>query len=161
MTAGLWDYALALYARPGVAAGCLALQDAHGIDVPLMLAAIWAGSRGIPLDAAGIAALRQAVAPWQAQVVHPLRAVRRGLKLGPPPAPDAATEALRQAIAAAELEAERIELRVLEAALAPRPAQADTLRIRENLAALLAGHGLGPDTARAEIAAIAEQAAGM
>jgi len=46
--------------------------------------------------------------------VRPLRSVRRRLKSGPPPAPNAISEALRARVESVELEAERIELAILE-----------------------------------------------
>ena len=37
-----WAFALALYARPGVAEACLTLQNEAGVDVMLLLVAIFA-----------------------------------------------------------------------------------------------------------------------
>ena len=48
----LWDFAVRLYAEPGVGEACLALQDRFGVDVPLLLWAAWLG------DGADEAALR-------------------------------------------------------------------------------------------------------
>lgn len=112
---GLWDYAVALYARPGVAEACLALQDDHGVDVPCLLFAAWAGAaRGIALDAASAAEAVALTAGWQRAVVAPLRDVRRRLKDAPQSHP-AGAEVLRGQVKAAELEAERIELAALGA----------------------------------------------
>ena len=41
-----WDFSLEIYAKPGVAQACLALQDECGADVNLLLFCCWAG----PLD---------------------------------------------------------------------------------------------------------------
>jgi len=108
----LWDYANALYAKPGVAEACLALQDRRNADVNVLLYCCWHATtgRGRLVDE-DLHALLHAVRDWRSEVVEPLRAVRRHMK--PDPRPDA--QALRERIKAAELEAERIELGMLEA----------------------------------------------
>ena len=115
MTAGvgaaLWDFALRVYTTEGVAPACLALQDEDGIDVNVLLFSAWAGAeRGLALERQELQRLVREVAPWQHEVVQPLRAVRRRLKEGPPPTPDERTAALRKRIQEVEIEAERIEL---------------------------------------------------
>ncbi|MFV3076458.1 TIGR02444 family protein [Niveispirillum fermenti] len=110
----LWPFSLAVYAGPDVAAACLLAQDEHGADVNLLLWAAWLGARGHVLTPVELSAARHATAPWRQDVVQPLRALRRRLKSGPAPAPeDAATQALRAQVKAAELEAERIQQTVL------------------------------------------------
>jgi hypothetical protein len=60
---GLWPFALGFYARPGVAAALIALQDNAGVDVDLVLFAMWLGlSGGGRLDAPGLAAAAGACA---------------------------------------------------------------------------------------------------
>jgi uncharacterized protein (TIGR02444 family) len=108
---GLWDWALTAYARPGVAAICLALQDGHDQNVPLLLAAAWAASEGRTLDLDRAVAVARA---WEADVVGPLRSARRGLKISQSPIPDSGREALRETVKAVELEAERLLLAALE-----------------------------------------------
>lgn len=39
-----WQFSLAVYAAPGVEAECLALQEALGIDVNLLLFFVWLGA---------------------------------------------------------------------------------------------------------------------
>lgn len=73
-------HAHAVYARPCAAPVCLAVQDRFGADVPLILALHYAGATGRQLDRHGIAALDDALAGWRAQVVRPLRALRRQLR---------------------------------------------------------------------------------
>jgi uncharacterized protein (TIGR02444 family) len=107
----LWDWALTAYAKPGVAPVCLALQDGHGQNVPLLLAAAWAASEGRALDLDRAVALAGA---WEADVVGPLRGARRGLKVSRGPIPDSGREALRETVKAVELEAERLLLAALE-----------------------------------------------
>jgi uncharacterized protein (TIGR02444 family) len=111
----LWTFAVSLYAAPDVAAACLGLQDRHGCDVNVLLFAAWMGAvRHRTLTPAELAEAAAAVRDWHTEIVDPLRYVRRRLKSGPAPAPDQASEALRTRIKAIEIEAERIELAVLE-----------------------------------------------
>ncbi|QJE72302.1 TIGR02444 family protein [Aerophototrophica crusticola] len=136
-TPTLWTFSLTVYAHPGVAEACLHAQDALGQDVNLLLWAAWVGAaHGHGLSGGEVAAARAAVAPWSESVVLPLRALRRGLKAGPPPAPSPATDALRERVKALELEAERIEQDVLSAhpaVLRPGPVRAAALRANVGL----------------------------
>jgi uncharacterized protein (TIGR02444 family) len=98
----LWRFSLALYARPGVAGALLALQDRAGIDVNLVLFALWFGAtRGRRLDAAALAAAETAMAPLG--LVPTLRGLRRELKTST----DRDVQALRRRVLALELSAER------------------------------------------------------
>ena len=111
----LWTFAVTLYAVPGVAEACLGLQDRHGCDVNVLLFAAWMGAvRRRTLTLAELAEAAAAVRDWHTEIVGPLRDARRRLKSGPAPAPNDASEALRTRIKAIEIEAERIELAVLE-----------------------------------------------
>jgi uncharacterized protein (TIGR02444 family) len=111
----LWAFAVDLYTAPGVAAACLGLQDQHGCDVNLLLFAAWMGAvRHRTMTPAEISEAAAAVEDWHAEIVRPLRGVRRRLKSGPPSAPEGASEALRTRLKAIEIEAERIELTALE-----------------------------------------------
>lgn len=107
-----WEFSQDLYGRPGVAEACLALQDRRGLDVNLLLFCCWTGVRGQALTAGELGRRIDAVGPWQDRVVKPLRAARRWLK-EQQTAPAQAAEALRQAIKAQELEAERLEQSIL------------------------------------------------
>lgn len=112
----LWDFSLTVYARPGVPVACLDLQDRRGQDVNLLLFAAWAGlACGVRLTAAELERIDSTVAPWRAEVVRPLRAVRRRVKGEDP--------ALYDRLKAAELAAERVQQDRLFAAsgLVPRP----------------------------------------
>ena len=73
--APLWDFALALYARPGVEAACLHLQDDAGVDVTELLWRCWLYRHGLATGEAP-----EAVRRWQAEVTAPLRRLRRALK---------------------------------------------------------------------------------
>jgi uncharacterized protein (TIGR02444 family) len=113
----LWDYAVALYAVPGVAPACLALQDRRGADVNLLLLACWLGATGRDPGAQRLAAARERGEAWQEELVRPLRQARRLLKdvlptlAGPLRSRLAMT---RTDLAAAELALERGELLLLE-----------------------------------------------
>ena len=115
-----WVFAVALYGRPGVQAQLLRWQDNDGANVNLALLCVWAGRRGRGLDASDLRVARSAMAGWNAGVTGTLRSLRRRLKAdwrGLACDVDPA----RQAILAAELEAERAEQHLMLAALAPWP----------------------------------------
>jgi uncharacterized protein (TIGR02444 family) len=116
---GLWPFALGFYARPGVAAALIALQDNAGVDVDLVLFAMWLGlSGGGRLDAPGLAAAAGAVRPIRTLVIEPLRALRRDLKS----AADADVQRLRERIKALEVDAEKAALDRLAARFGRRDA---------------------------------------
>ncbi len=124
----LWDWAMEVYRRPGAEAAFLELQDEHGQCVPYLLWALWA--------AAPPEALRQGAAiarPWQAAAIEPLRAARRAAKTPFLGVDDTGREALRVAIKADELQAERLLLEALEAF--HRPAAKVRREPRDQLAA--------------------------
>ncbi|MGH8448653.1 TIGR02444 family protein [Pseudomonas sp.] len=104
MCADLWSFALSTYARPGVEAACLRLQE-QGADVCLLLCGAWLEQRGIVVSAERIRALKQIAGPWQAQVVEPLRQVRMQWRVLAQQDKPLAT--LRERIKVLELEAER------------------------------------------------------
>jgi uncharacterized protein (TIGR02444 family) len=113
-----WRFSLAIYRMDGVPPACLALQDGHGLDVNLMLFALWLASQGRALSPDDISDADSAVMEWRSEAVVALRRVRRYLR-SPPDAFDAkATSALRDRIKAVELEAERLQQ---EALFALRP----------------------------------------
>lgn len=128
MTA-LWEAVCARYAEPGVRAVCLDLQDAAGVDVPLLLAVAVLAGRGVALDDGRLDALQRACAPWQRSVVGPLRQARRALRDGADAGAALGAEAdtlrrLKAAVQAAELAAERIQIDALERTAAAWPALA-------------------------------------
>ena len=140
MAETFWAFSLTTYARPGVSAACIALQDEYGADVDMALYALWCASRGHRLDADELRAMDETVAAWRDAVVRPLRQVRRALKPPPPPVPAEAAAGLRRDLLAAELEAERLQQSVMEAAAAPTGSAAPSEAAQHNLA-LLAGFG--------------------
>ena len=105
-----WRFSLAVYEAPGVEAECLALQDALGIDVNLLLFCAWLGAaRRTALTNSEVERARQAAQSWHNEAVRPLRAVRQRLKnrYGPD------GEAFRTRLKALELEAEQFEQAML------------------------------------------------
>ncbi len=112
MCADLWSFALSTYARPGVEAACLRVQE-QGADVCLLLCGAWLEQRGVALTRERALALRQIAEPWQSQVVEPLRQVRRQWRAVAQQ--DAPLAALRERVKALELDAERELLARLEA----------------------------------------------
>lgn len=112
----LWDFALAFYARPGIEAACLRLQDGAGLDVNALLWACWLDTHGLTAEAALADAnhpLWAEVSAWQRQITAPLRRQRRALKEQALANPTIAE--LRETIKHAELLAEREALSRLEA----------------------------------------------
>lgn len=149
-----WDFSNAVYGRSGVAKACLSLQDRRGLDVNLLLFCCWAGMRGWQLTAAELAARIDAVRPWQDQVVKPLRAARRWLK-EQHTAPAEAAEALRQAIKAQELEAERLEQQILAEGATTEEKPGTSALAAANLKAYLSALDLVPgDEDRADLAGL-------
>ena len=117
-----WAFALAIYARPGVAEACLTLQNEAGADVMMLLMVAFAAVRHrILLTPDEIEALDESCRPWREQIVWPLRAIRSGLKTGPLPAPSGETEQFRSKVKAVELAAERLENQRLAECLPLRP----------------------------------------
>jgi uncharacterized protein (TIGR02444 family) len=117
----LWSFSLAFYERPGVAAALIALQDGAGLDVNLILFAIWHGLSGRgPIDQQGVKAADWAVRAIRVELIEPLRALRRRLKA----ALDADIQQLRERVKMLEVDAERAAQTRL-AALARPPFKTD------------------------------------
>lgn len=121
-----WNFSLELYAGDGVAEACLDLQDRRGCDVNILLFCCWLGASGRPtLTAERLRAILKVSDVWQAEIIRPLRQVRRLLKDKPwtgtlPETVDAA----RRRVADAELAAEHAEQLKLASLYAP-PADRD------------------------------------
>jgi uncharacterized protein (TIGR02444 family) len=125
LEADSWAFALAIYARPGVADACLTLQNEAGVDVMLLLMATFAAVKHrLLLTPDEIKALDEACRLWREQIVWRLRAIRIELKTGPQPAPSSATEPFRSKVKALELAAEKLENQLLAECL---PLRAPTL----------------------------------
>jgi len=104
-----WRFSLALYSEAGVAEECLALQQAIGAGINLLLFCVWAGSRGIVLEGGDIERVMGRVAAWQDHVVRPLRGVRQSMKN----LELEDSENFRGRVKSVEIEAEQIEQAML------------------------------------------------
>jgi uncharacterized protein (TIGR02444 family) len=80
--AEFWEYSLRVYALPGVADVCISLQDDHGCDVNILLLCLWlAETRSSVFEVSDVEAIRRFVAAPNDNLVQPVRAVRRWVKL--------------------------------------------------------------------------------
>ncbi len=105
-----WDWALAVYDRPGVPELCLSLQDDHGQQTAFLLwAAFSAPSDGDLSRGAELAR------HWDLEILGPIRQSRRSLKRPLPPVDDQARLALGEDFKRVELSAERLLMETLEA----------------------------------------------
>ena len=111
MCADLWSFALSTYARPGVEAACLRLQE-QGADVCLLLCGAWLEQRGVAYTFERVQALQQLARPWRKQVVEPLRQVR--VQWRTMAQQDTQQASLRERVKTLEMEAERALLMRLE-----------------------------------------------
>ncbi|WP_068825090.1 TIGR02444 family protein [Pseudomonas sp. BMS12] len=111
MPSDLWSFANACYARPGVEAICLRLQE-QGVDVCLLLCALWLERRGAAASEPRLQQLQAISLPWQRDVVRPLRELRQSWRTAA--ADDPQLTSLRERIKVTELEAEQELLRRLE-----------------------------------------------
>lgn len=122
MHTDLWDFAIGLYARPGVETACLELQ-AVGADVCLMLCGAWLEQRRVAISEERVECLQRLSSPWQSDVVQPLRALRQQWRAEALKDPHLA--ALRERLKGLELDAERLQLQRLQDACAGWPGGAE------------------------------------
>ncbi|MDE2377211.1 TIGR02444 family protein [Bradyrhizobium sp.] len=112
-----WAFSLRTFANPSVAKACLDLQDTFGIDVNVLLFMLWCAHCGRRLNACDVGNIVNLVARWQADVVSPLRLVRRALKRPTANWLSMQTQGLRETVKAAELEAERLQQEIMAASI--------------------------------------------
>ncbi len=138
-TGAFWAWASAAYARPGAADSLLAAQDSAGLNVNMALWACWTATRFEDAPDGALRRAAEAIADWHQQVTLPLRAARRGAKPFERHPDFAGAGELRDAIKASELEAERIEINILDRLafrlLTPADDGDAKARARRNLAA--------------------------
>jgi uncharacterized protein (TIGR02444 family) len=131
---GPWEFAVDLYDIPAVRESCLSLQDLGGADVNVLLALLYAASRGIEIDAPRVRRLLDRTDDWRRRVVEPLRSARRAVKDLRP-----GDESLYGRLKAVELCAEHVSQQLLGSeldALAASAERSDPLiAARVNLAA--------------------------
>jgi uncharacterized protein (TIGR02444 family) len=152
--AALWEFSLDFYARPDVSAVLIELQDRAGLDVNLILFALWHGLSGRGrLDGEKLADADQAVRAIRAEIVAPLRALRRRLRTDP----DTDIQRLREAIKGLELDAEKISQTRLAGCAGPPAVDIDPA---ERLAAARANLtlSLGADQAHGAAAVVIRRA---
>jgi uncharacterized protein (TIGR02444 family) len=117
----LWRFSLGFYAVPRVARALITLQDRDGLDVNLILFALWLGLSGYGLlDRDALAAADQAVRAIRTEIVEPLRTLRRRLKGNP----DTSVQKLREDVKELELAAERVVQSRLARLAGPRDSEA-------------------------------------
>ena len=101
----LWQFSLAFYAVPGVADALISLQDREGLDVNLILFALWFGLSGHGrLDRNRLAAADRAICMIRTEIVEPLRSLRRRLRNYS----DEEVQRLREDVKALELAGEEL-----------------------------------------------------
>lgn len=102
-----WTFALAVYARPGVADCCIELQNRHDVDVNVLLISLYVHTvLQRPMNISTICTLDSAGREIREMAVLPLRSVRRAMK---GQTNDARFEAIRSEVKALELKAEQLE----------------------------------------------------
>jgi uncharacterized protein (TIGR02444 family) len=104
-----WRFSLAYYSRPGVPAVLIKLQDELGIDVNLILLALWLGSERRVLTDERMNDIGARSCSWQMSAVAPLREIRRALKGNAALVAATVAEAFRGKVKALELEAEHLQ----------------------------------------------------
>ena len=107
----LWSFALATYQKPEVAQLCLQWQHVFGADVNLLLTAAWLASRQQTWAVDIVEGLERHCASWRAYGVVPLRAARIGVR----------NSVLYPAVKSLELQAERLQLAMIERWLLQSP----------------------------------------
>ncbi len=107
MPSDLWNFAKTFYARPSVEAACLRLQE-QGADVCVVLCAAWLQQARVACTPARTEALMKIAAPWQDEVVVPLRQLRQRWREAA--AHDRALNELREQVKKLELDSERQQL---------------------------------------------------
>lgn len=104
----LWEFSLSIYAQPEMEALCLYLQDHRGINVNLLLWALWLDGQLRSFDKRlwqqGVVSSQRA----ELWLVRPLRRMRRTLPKRKP------WLGLRSAVKAWELQAEQRQLQALQ-----------------------------------------------
>jgi uncharacterized protein (TIGR02444 family) len=109
----LWRFSLHFYRQAGVSDSCIALQDACGVDVNLLLFLFWLAAGRRQLSVADIKQLDEAVRGWRDLTIVPIRDIRRNLKGAATLVEAQKQEAFRTKIKAIELEAERLQQEAL------------------------------------------------
>lgn len=110
------QFALRLYARPGMAPLCLRMQNEHGLNVNCLLAAAWAARLGYALDDNAWQAMQRRAEPMRALATLPIRELRRKISREPKLAEELRA-GIKRMLLYAELRAEQAEERALHEAM--------------------------------------------
>ncbi|MBY2939424.1 MULTISPECIES: TIGR02444 family protein [Rhizobium] len=108
--ANVFDVVVRLYGEPGIASWCLEAQTRHAVDVPSLLFFTLADSDGHGVDDGEMQRLLDRAGEWRSLFVLPLRHLRLTLRQG---RRNTAEIEFYEKIKAAELEAERLQVRRL------------------------------------------------
>jgi uncharacterized protein (TIGR02444 family) len=133
-----WTFSLGYYRGAGVSEACLELQDNCGVDVNVVLFLLWMASQRRQVGADAVKRLADKVRPWQADVIGPIRTLRRRLKGDAPLLDKGSAELFRTKIKAVELESERLQqeaMYALASGIALEPAASVAAGERASIAA--------------------------
>jgi uncharacterized protein (TIGR02444 family) len=126
----LWTFSLDRYGRHGVAETCLWMQQRLGVDVNIVLASLYADTQGKRLPKAVLRLIsEEGPGEWHREVVVPLRLARTFLKSQLHGEDAGSIAAFRTRVKQLELDAEKLEQRLIEQYLdnvATEPDQAHT-----------------------------------
>jgi uncharacterized protein (TIGR02444 family) len=109
----LWNFSLRFYSNDVVSASCLALQDDCGADVNVLLLACFAAIRGAQFASPFFNDPSEPSSAWRESLVVPIRRVRRSLKNASFITSVADLGQFKKSLQVVELEAERIQQRLL------------------------------------------------
>lgn len=105
----LWEFALDLYAKPGIEAICLDLQNQHELSINRLIFAVWAARERKLLDLKHLTC--SDVSEWQQPISHPLRTVRYKVRERLDSHPELA--GVYKSLRKAELQSEQVEIAYL------------------------------------------------
>lgn len=120
MHESFWDYSCRVYGHAPVSDCCLNLQNHHGLDVNLLLFAVWHARHHGQFDSDTLESALRFSASWAESVVRPLRKARTYLKAqvlemsAGTTGQSEAMQGLRERIKALELHAEKLQQERLE-----------------------------------------------
>jgi len=119
-----WEFSVHTYGLSGVSDACLTLQNRYGADVNMLLYCCWAGRVFGKLDDESFQRASRFSRSWASNVVSPMRSVRTWMKLDSierKSVPPSMHAELRNKVKSIELEAEKLQQRVLESSLPKIP----------------------------------------
>jgi uncharacterized protein (TIGR02444 family) len=118
----LWNFALAVYAKPEVENACLSLQSEYGCSINKILLSLWLTSEKRAFLSDQLDQSDSAV--WHDQITQPIRALRHRVRSDLKGVADEVYNAIRKA----ELESERVEIAYLHQQSKDWPAETRSLQ---------------------------------